>query len=150
MQNLQELRKNCVHRFSRETDLFPDAIVADDAIDIARQAILAIYKHVEKNEPTWIKDDTDQGWANKGVSLFGNIYTTPPGVDENSPDTIKVTYIYKDKENMRNVLPAETDPSPYVEKLIETISLPISGIKVYRGNEVIQEIQFPMDKIRGT
>jgi hypothetical protein len=148
---LQELRKNCAHRFSQETDLFPDASVADDAISIARQAIIAIYKHVGKNVPLWIKDDTDQGWAKKGgFSLFANIYTTPPGVDENAPDTIKVTYTYKDKENIRDVLPAGTDPNPHVDRLIETIGLPISGIKVYRGKEVIQEIQFPMDKIRGT
>jgi hypothetical protein len=71
-------------------------------------------------------------------------------VDENAPDTIKVTYIHKDKECIRDVLPAETDPNPHVDRLIETIGLPISGIKVYRGKEVIQEIQFPMDKIRGT
>jgi hypothetical protein len=148
---VQELRINCAHRFSQETDLFPDAIVADDAISTARQAIIAIYQHVGKDVPLWIKDDTDQGWANKGgLSMFGNMYTTPPGVDENAPDTIKVTYIYKDKENIRNVLPSGTDPNPHVERLIETIGLPISGIKVYRGKEVIQEIQFPMDKIRGT
>lgn len=148
---LQELRKNCVHRFSLESDLFPDVSVADKAILMVRQAITAIYNHVGENAPSWINDDMDQGWANKGgFSFFGNIYTTPPGVDENAPDTIKVTYIYKDKECIRDVLPAETDPSPHVVRLIETIGLPISGIKVYRGQEVFQEIQFPMDKIRGT
>jgi hypothetical protein len=125
--------------------------VADDAISIARQAIISIYKHVGKNVPLWIKDDTDQGWAKKGgFRLFGNIYNTPAGVDENAPDTIKIKYIYKDKENIHVVLPAGTDPNPHVDSLIETIGLPISGIKVYRGKEVIQEIRFPMDKIRGT
>ena len=148
---LQKLRKNCVHRFSQESDLFPDASVADNAIAIARQAITAIYKHVGENAPLWVNDDTDQGWANKGgFSLFANAYTTPPGVDENAIDTIKVTYIYKDKECIRDVLHAETDPNPHVDRLIETIGLPISGIKVYRGKKVIQEIQFPMDKMRGT
>ena len=148
---LQKLRKNCVHRFSLESDLFPDASVADNAIAIARQAITTIYKHVGENAPPWINDDTDQGWANKGgFNLFANAYTTPSGVDENAPETIKVTYTYKDNECIRDVLPAETDPNPYVDRLIETIGLPISGIKVYRGKEVIQEIQFPMDKIRGT
>jgi len=148
---VQQYRKNCVHRFSQETDLFPDASVADDTIAIARQAIIEIYKHVGKNVPLWINDDADQGWAKKGgISLFANVYTTPPGLDEHAPDTIKVTYIYKDKENIREVLPPGTDPNPHVDRLIATIGLPISGIKVYRGKEVIQEIQFPMDKIRGT
>ncbi len=148
---LQERRKYCVHRFFQESDLFPDASEADDAVVIARQGITAIYQHVGRDAPSWINDDTDQGWASKGgFSVFGNMYTTPPGVDENAPDTIKVTYIYKDKECIRNVLPAGADPNPYVDKLIETIGLPISGVKVYRGEEVIKEIQFPMDKIRGT
>ena len=40
---LQELRKNCVHRFSQESDLFPDVSVADEAINTARKAITEIY-----------------------------------------------------------------------------------------------------------
>jgi len=148
---VQQYRKNCVHRFSQETDLFPNASMAEDTIAITRQAIIEIYKHVVKSVPLWINDDTDQGWASKGgFSLFGNAYTVPPGLDEHAPDTIKVTYIYKDKEIIREVLPAGTDPNPQADRLIETIGLPISGIKVYRGKEVIQEIQFSMDKIRGT
>lgn len=55
----------------------------------------------------------------------------------------------KDKEFIRNVLPADTDPNPHVDRVFETIGLPISGIKAYRGKEVIQEIRFLRDKIRG-
>lgn len=146
---LQELRKNCVHRFSQESDLFPDAGIADEAIITARKAIIEIYNHVGKDAPLWVNDDEDQGWSVKGMTLFANAYSTPIGVDENAPDTIKINYIYKDKECIRDVLPANTDPNPYVKRLIESIGLPISGIKVYKGKEVIQEIQLPMDKIRG-
>jgi len=148
--NLQEVRKNCVHRFSKESDLFPDASIADQAINTARNAITAIYNHVGKDVPHWVNDDEDQGWAIKGMTVFGNLYSIPPGVDENAPDTIKITYIYKAKECIRDVLPANTDPSPYIDRLVKSIGLPISGIKVYRGNKVIQEIQFTMDKVRGT
>ncbi len=148
---LQGVRKNCVHRFSQESDLFPDACIADEAIITARKAIIEIYNHVGNNAPLWINDNEDQGWPVKGgITLFANAYSTPPGVDENAPDTIKITYIYKDKEHIRDVLPANTDLNPYVERLIKSIGLPISGIKVYKGKEVIQETQFPMDKIRGT
>lgn len=72
--------------------------------------------------------------------LFANAHSTPLGMDENAPDIIKITYIYKDKECIRDVLPANTDPNPYVERLIESIGLPISGIKIYKGKELIQEI----------
>jgi len=147
--NLQDLRKNCIHRFSQESDLFPGASVADKAIFIAREAIIAIYNHVGKRPPLWIRDNEDQGWCDKGMSTFANAYTPPLGVKENAPDIIKITYIYKDNECIRNVLPANTDSNPYVEELIATIGLPISGIRVYKGHEVIKEIQYPMDKIRG-
>jgi hypothetical protein len=148
---VQQYRKNCVHRFSVENDLFPEATMADDTISTIRQAIIQIYNHVNKSIPYWVNDDTEQGYANKGgFRLFTNAYTVPPGLDEHAPDTIKITYIYKDSENIREVLPAGTDPNQYVDRLIATIGLPISGIKVYRGKEIIQEIQFPMDKIRGT
>lgn len=146
---LQELRKNCVHRFSQESDLFPEVCIADEAINTVRKAITTIYSHVGKDEPLWVRDNEDQGWCNKGITMFANAYTTPPGVDEKAPDTIKVTYIYKDKECIRDILAANTDTNPYMDKLIDSIGLPISGIKVYKGEEVIQEIQFPMDKIRG-
>jgi len=146
---LQALRKNCVHRFFTESDLFPEASVADFAIDVTRQAITEIYRHVGEAAPLWVNDNFDRGWASKGgFQLFGNIYSTPPGVDENAPDTIKIIYVYKDMECIREVLAAGTDPASHVDRLIETIGLPISGIKVYRGETVIQEMQFPMDKVR--
>lgn len=146
---LQGRRKSCVHRFSQESDLFPEVCIADEAITTVRKAITTIYSHVGKDTPLWVRDNEDQGWCNKGITVFANAYTTPPGVDEKASDTIKVTYIYKDKECIRDVLAANTDPNPYVDKLIDSIGLPINGIKVYKGEEVIQEIQFPMDKIRG-
>lgn len=148
---VQTYRKNLVHRFSLEKDLFPDAAVAGDTIRIIRQAIIEIYNHVSRDVPLWVNDDNDQGWANKGgFQLFSDSYYMPPGVDEHAPDTIKITYVYKDKENIRKVLSAGTDPNPHVENLITTIGLPISAIKVYKGKEVIQEVQFPIGKIRGT
>jgi hypothetical protein len=52
--------------------------------------------------------------------------------------------------DIRDVLPSETNPEPYIETIIQTISFPISGIRVYRGTYVVKEIKFPMDKIRGT
>lgn len=146
---LQELRKNCIHRFSQESELFPESGVADQAINTARSAIAEIYKYVSKDAPLWVNDNEDQGWAIKGITLFANAYSTPAGVDANAPDTVKVTYIYKDKECIREILPANSDPNPHIERLIQSIGLPISGIKVYIGETVIQEIKFPMDKIRG-
>lgn len=139
-----------MHRFTHELNLFPDVALADDAIAIIRDAIIVIYSHAKKSIPRWVNDNTDQGWVGGGgVRFFGNMYSTPVGLDEHAPDTIKITYTYKDHENIREILPAGTDPTPHVANLIDTIGLPISAIKVYRVEEVIKEVRFPMDQIRG-
>lgn len=147
---VQTYRKNAVHRFAQESDLFPVADIADETIQIVRTAVVEIYGRAGKDIPPWVNDDNDQGWANKGFRVFANAYSVPPGLDEHAPDTIKITYTYKDSESIREVLPAETDPNPHVENLIATIGLPVSAIKVYKGEEVIQEIRFPVGRIRGT
>lgn len=149
--DVQKYRKNWIHRFSQDKDLFPDASVADKAIATISEAIIEIYNHVNKGIPRWIKDDNDPGWANKGgLHFFATAYAIPRGLNEHASDTIKITYIYKDSEYIREVLSAGTDPNPHIEHLIDTIGLSISAIKVYKGIDVIQEVQFPMDKIRGT
>jgi len=48
---LLESRKDYMHRFVKEVDLFPEATVADGAIDVGRSAIIDIYKHVNRPAP---------------------------------------------------------------------------------------------------
>ena len=69
------------------------------------------------------------------------------GADVNNPNSIKVAYVYKDREYVTEVLPPGSDPVPSVEDLIENIRIPISSIKVYQGNKLIYERSLPM---RGT
>jgi len=101
--SLQELRKNCVHRFSQESELFPETGIADQAIDTVQSAIIEIYNHVGKDAPLWVNDNDDQGWAKKGITMFANAYSTPDGVDINAPDTIKITYSYTTVQNKLNL-----------------------------------------------
>ena len=143
---VQNFRKNYIHRFISEQNLFPEANLADYAIQVIREAVKEIYIHSRKTPPKWIEDNEDRGW-DEGDGTFGNAVVIRAGADVNDPDSIKITYVYKDREYVTEVLPPGSDPSPSVESLIENIRIPISSIKVYRGNELTYERSLPM---RGT
>jgi hypothetical protein len=144
---IQKLRKNFVHRFIVESDLFPKAELAEETILIVRNAVKEIYQHVGKPIPTWIKDDYDQGWAvNSGFAIeaYGHDSTYA-----NVPGAIKITYVYKDKEIISQILAPGSDPESFVQNLIVNLHRPISAIKVYRGDNLIREERFEISKIRG-
>jgi len=67
---LQDLRKNCTHRFLSEANLFPTEEEANKAIDTTRAAVRDIYTRSGKTVPKWIEDDYDQGWALRGLDAY--------------------------------------------------------------------------------
>jgi hypothetical protein len=144
--NLQNKRKGYVHRFISENDFFPDAGIADESIDIIRQAVVAIYQHVNRPVPTWVRDDDDRGW-DSGKRSGASLTLIHPGADENDPEVIKLFYVYLGKEKLTDVLPKGTDYLPYVEDLIQKIRVPISAIRVYKGISFVYERELNM---RGT
>jgi len=58
---VQDLRKDVVHRFPSESNVFPDDSVAETTIKVIRNAIKDIYKHCGKDYPKWVEDDCDEG-----------------------------------------------------------------------------------------
>ena len=143
---LQNRRNGYVHRFISEDDFFPDANIADESIDIIREAVIAIYQHVNRPVPIWIQDDDDRGW-DAGKRGGANLTLIHSGADENDPKVLKLFYVHLEKEKLTDVLPSGTDYLPYVEDLIQKIRVPISAIKVYEGNTVVHEKKL---NIRGT
>lgn len=49
---VQNLRKDVVHRFPSESNVFPVVSVAEATIEVIREAIQSIYKHCGKNPPS--------------------------------------------------------------------------------------------------
>ena len=143
---VHETRKNYVHRFLKETDLFPAAEVADKAIVVIRKAVLSIYNHAKRVPPVWIQDDDDRGW-DRGRGGGANVRVIRPGARLNEPKVIKICYIRNNQEYISEVLPPGTDPLPYLEDLIQHVTAPISCVKAYEGDKLVSERALPM---RGT
>lgn len=144
----QELRKNCIHRFVSEDELFPETEIAEQVIEVIRIAVKDIYQHTGKQAPSWIKDDYDEGWAVKsGLSIDASMHCS---TYENVLGAVKITYEYKGVERVSEILPPNSDPDPAIHKLIDNLNIPISSIKVYVDDIVVKEENFEISKMRGS
>jgi len=148
---LQALRKNIVHRFADESDLFPDEEIADFAISVVREAVKYIYPHANKDTPAWIEDDSDKGWSgSQGSGAVVSDEATLTVVKKGAQDAenpIKVYFTCNGRESLSDVLPPDYDWLSIVEEIPSNANAPISHIKVVRGDEILHEESF---NIRGT
>jgi hypothetical protein len=139
---MQKLRNDYIHRFANESKLFPEANVADNAIDVIRKAVTDIYLHTGNDSPKWILDDKDPGW-DKGSS-FARATVIRKGANPDDPQTIRIKYIYKGREHESEILPPDADWQKYYEEFLEGIRAPISKIIVYRGSKILKEASLPI------
>jgi hypothetical protein len=141
--NLQQLRKEFVHQGISDRNRFAEASQADMAIDVCRRAIKAIYAHTGKPAAAvWVDDDFDPGFdIDKGlsISISGDCMLIEAGADPNHRDTIRAAYVYKDKEHISGCYPVGTDHKPLIDDLVRSIRVPISAVRAYRGNELLEE-----------
>lgn len=135
---LQDKRKGYMHRFISQSNLFPQATVADQAIDIARAAVKAIYEHVSSPTPPWIQDDGDRGW-DSGRRSAANLTLVHAGASEDDPKVIRICFVQDGKEKLSEMLPRGTDYAPYVDDLIRRIQVPITTVRVFEGTTLIHE-----------
>jgi hypothetical protein len=137
VERVHQLRIDYVHRDIPQERLFPTLAEADLTITALRKGIRSIYRHAQKTTPDWIQDDQDRGWDGGNTDLIHGTVVVG-GADENDPESIRLTYIYRGKEYTRAILRPASDISPYTYELLRT-GLPISAIRVYRGQELINE-----------
>ena len=142
---LQEVRKNFVHRFISEKNLFPNPTIADDAVNVLREAIKDIYLLVGKTHPGWIIDDYDRGWSKKnGFQAYAYLTKIHSGADKNNENSIKVAFIDNRGEHLSDILPPDKSYQDCIDDLIENSKEPISSIRIYRGKTLIEERKYPM------
>jgi hypothetical protein len=134
----QETRKNYMHRFVSEADLFPRADVADGAIATTREAIIAIYTHVNRPVPPWSADDDDRGW-DSGRKPTANLTAVHRGADQSDDETLYVRFVLNGREHTSDVLPPGTEWLSYCEGLLSCANFPIERIRVYRGAKLIHD-----------
>ncbi len=138
VRQIQEFRKDCVHRTPSQEQLFPEATVADHAISTLRNAIVDIYTRTGKHPPAWIQDDDDRGWDHNRGSL-GHLTVSEPGVDPQHPTTIRIAYVYKGREYSYMLLRPETDrhhilnrcSGTFVYRLARSVSIEV--VHCYRS-----------------
>lgn len=143
---IQNVRKGYVHRFISENDYFPDTSVADEAIEIVRDAVIAIYQKVNRPVPSWVSDDDDRGW-DSGRHGGATLTLIHAGANEEDPKVIRICFVHQGKEKISDVLPCGINYLPYVEDLILRLRVPVTAVKVYEGGLVIYERDL---KMRGT
>ena len=137
---LQELRKSYVHRFTTLKEMFPDAAVANDAVETVRDAIKWIYCHVNAIPPAWVEFNEAIGWP--APSNFG----TPsailgyPGIAIDDPLAVRVFLLVDGREQLVRVLPPGYDPQREIQQLIQTSRIPISGVRVYENGDLTTDL----------
>lgn len=143
---VQELRKDAVHRFLSEKDLFPDADIADMVIEVVRDAIINIYQHCGKSVPSWVDDNSDLGWTTGVMSVHAQVINSPfYGVT----NAIRVAYVYKGKECDYDYLAPDTVIDQPLENIFKGIGKPITAVRLYRGTDLLKEYRYEVTKIRG-
>ena len=142
VRRLQRQRRSYIQRFLAEDDLFQEVVVADNAIVVVREAVVAIYQHVARPGPIWIQDDDDRGWDSeeeRDATLAGG----HAAADWEDPGSIHVRFRHGEEESTAHVLPNGVDFMPYVEDLLKRSGVQISKIEVYQGDELIYEQDVP-------
>lgn len=141
---IQERRKGYVHRFVAETDLFPDAEVADDTVAGTREAIIDIYQRVGVPAPIWTADDEDRGWDHGPGGFTANATVIRAGADPESEETIRICFVQSGEERTSEVLPPGAPWQGYVEELIRNVRVPISEVRVYQGSKLLESRELRM------
>lgn len=143
---LHRVRKELVHINPSQASLFMDAVTADTAIVTIRSAIKDIYARAGDSAPIWVEDDDDRGW-DSGRKASAHMTAIHAGVNPQSPDAIRIGYVYKDKEYISSVFPSGTDPESKIADLIQNIRVPISHVLAYEGQTLLVNRELSM---RGT
>ncbi len=121
-----------------QSDLLPEtAELAQNAIIVLREALNDLHILLAFDPPGWIDEDRLPEHPTGGSA---GLTIGQAGADPESPETIRVCYQYQDRETVSDILPAGTDPAPYMETVIRTIVVPISAVRAYRGVTLIDEI----------
>lgn len=143
---IHKARKEFVHINATQGQLFSGFEEADRAISTVREAINDIFAHAGKSSPAWLQDDDDKGW-DRGAGSRGHLLVGRAGVDPKGEETVRISYEYKDTEYDCELCPPGTNPEPLIEHLLQSLRLPVTAVRAYRGSAMIYERKLQM---RGT
>lgn len=135
---LQNRRKDYVHRFLSLTDMFPEAHIAEDTINVVREAIQDIYSKASKNCPNWVTIDRVSGWDTQPQVSMPTLTVSHAGAKFEDPTTRKIFIVVNGKERLTDVFPSGYDVSDVVNELLRNVNVPIEAIRIYDDKELIE------------
>lgn len=136
---VQQLRIDYAHRHLPQARLFAETTEAERVIVHLRRALHDLYQQLGEPSPPWIDVDTSAGWEGPPRAI-ASATVLRQGAREDDPNAIRVVYVYRGKETVSEVLPADGDWQSVMRQLIETVVIPISTVRAYRGAELIREV----------
>jgi len=144
VRTLQERRKTLMHRFLTESNLFPETSVAHEAIETVREGVVDIYRHAGRPAPHWIIENESRGWD--APQQVGSPTVCRVQADPNDPGSIRIVIVRDGHEYPVEVLPANTDPAPFVQDLLKKadVSIPFALVRIYLGSVLSKEIETRM------
>ena len=141
VRRLQEVRKAFVHKFASVADMFPDSVIADDALAVVRAAIASITNHASIACPEWIQFDYSHGWAGRsGVSDVAYATIITGGVSPDDPSSVRICYVAADVEHISGIHPPGFDYASEVERLVKAVRIPITAVRVYSGQTLVHDL----------
>lgn len=140
---IHQVRKDLVHINASQASLFPPVELAENAINHIRAAIVDLSGMMENPAPLWIQDDEDRGW-DKGKGTVGHAMVVRAGVDPDSPNAVRIGYVYKGEEHICEILRDGTNPEQSISQLIQTIRVPVSRVRAYVGTTLVIDRELPM------
>jgi hypothetical protein len=137
---IYRLRKEYVHPGAPQTRLFAPLAEAEAAITTLRLAIKDIYARTGEAAEAWPDDDEDAVDPRKG--FFAHATVIRAGVTRETG--LRICYVMSGQEYEAEVTGPHEDHVALMEDLLRKIRVPVSAIRAYRGNELIDELTVKM------
>lgn len=135
---IYDLRIEYVHASTTQDRLFAPVSELDDAITVLRSAIKAVYGMANKPVPDWPDDDEDF------VVGGDSAHATVIGAGAEGPAAIRIAYVMRGKEFTHEIRAAASDPELLMDRLLKGLNVPVSHIRAYRGEELVDEWKLNM------
>jgi len=136
---VQNTRKDYVHKYMALKEMFPDSDVADNAIEVVREAIKDIYLRSGKEYPEWVDIHEVKGWDKESQFGMATVSQTHLGSSFEDPNTKRIYIVINGEEKLTSVFPSGHDTSKAVAELLQSVNVPIESIRVYDCGELVED-----------
>ncbi len=114
---------------------------AENAICVLRNAMIAVLDLMGLPHPAWLNDDEDHGWYGPRGAGGDTAHATVirGGTSENDQEAIRITYILHGDEHVCEIAPPGTPHGPLLDRLVQSVIVPVEAVRAYRGSELLEE-----------